>query len=92
MRSPGPDAHRPLVGFDLPGKDLQEGRFAGAVGADKAVAVTGGELDIDVFKQNALAIGKRHIGCADHKLFLICVPLKGKPLKAALHFPISRGP
>jgi hypothetical protein len=25
-------------------------------------------------------------------VFLICVPLKGKPLKAALHIPVSKGP
>ena len=38
-------------GFQLAGEDLHEGRLAGAVGADQAVAVAFAELDGDVLEQ-----------------------------------------
>ena len=42
-------------------QDLQKGGFAGAVRPDQAVAVAGGELDIDVLEDDSLAIGESNI-------------------------------
>ena len=64
----GADDDLPLVRLDLAGENLQKGRLAGAVGADQAVAVARGELDIDVLENDPLAVGKGDIGCADHLL------------------------
>jgi hypothetical protein len=50
-------------GSSLPGQDFQEGGFAGAVGADRAVTVAGGKFDIDVLEDHSLAIGERNIDC-----------------------------
>ena len=47
----------PLSGSISPDEDLEKGGFAGAVGADQAVAVAGGELDVDVLEEDPLAIG-----------------------------------
>ena len=74
----GADGDLPLVRFHLAGQDLQKGRFAGAVGADQAVAVAGGELDIDVFEDDPLAVSEGHVVGADHDL-LLSVGAKQKP-------------
>ena len=63
---PGADEDLALVRLDLAGEDLQKGRFAGAVGADQAVAVAGGELDVDVLEDDPLAVGKSDIGGVYH--------------------------
>src|SRR6185369_5316209 len=56
-----------LVRLDFAGQDFQEGRFSGAVGPDQAVAVAGGELDVDVFEEDPLAVGESDIGCRNHE-------------------------
>ncbi len=58
----------PLVSLNLARKDLEKGGFAGAVGADEAIAVAGGELDVHVLEENPLAVGEGDVGCADHAL------------------------
>ena len=63
---PGPDEDLAFVGVELAGQDLQKGRFAGAVGADQAVAVAGGELDVDILEDDSLAVGKSDIGGVYH--------------------------
>ena len=40
-------------GFELVAQDTHEGRFPGAVGSDNAVAVTRGELQINVLEKNS---------------------------------------
>ena len=55
---PRADGDIPVIRLDLAGEDLQEGGFAGAVGADEAVAVARGELDVDVLEDDPFAIGK----------------------------------
>jgi hypothetical protein len=47
--------------FDLAGQDLQEGRLAGTVGANEAVAVARRELNVDVFKKLAVAIPEANV-------------------------------
>jgi len=54
------------VGIALAGEDLEKGRFAGAVGPDQAVAVAGGELDVDVLEDDAFAVGQGDVGGVDH--------------------------
>ena len=55
-----------MIRLLFPGQDLEEGGLACAVGADQAVAVARGELDVDVFENYSLAIGKRDINGSDH--------------------------
>ena len=63
---PGADGDLALVLLHIAGKDLEKGRFPGAVGADDAVAVPRRELDVDVFEQHPLAVGKGDVGNVDH--------------------------
>ena len=60
---PRTDDNLALVRFSFTGEDLQKSGLAGAVRADQAVAVTGSELDVDVFKDNPLAVGEGDICC-----------------------------
>ena len=41
----------------LPKLNFKEGGFPGTVGTDKAIAITGGKLDVDVFENSPFAIG-----------------------------------
>ena len=41
--------------LQLSGENLQKGRFSRAVGANQAIAVSFGKLDINIFKQGLLA-------------------------------------
>ena len=52
--------------FQFAGEDLEERGFSGSVGADDAVAVAGGKLDIDILKEGLAAIGKRYILRCNH--------------------------
>ena len=47
----GSDGDLAFARLELPGEDLKERGFAGAVGSDQAVTVPFGKFDIDVFKQ-----------------------------------------
>ena len=83
MRSSGP-GNLSGIGFDFTGQDLQEGGFARAVGTDEAIAIAGGEFDVDVFEQNAFAKGQGNVCGADHGSFLIRKKPQGKiPVVAA---------
>ena len=64
----GADKYLPLVSLSLTGKNLQKGGFAGAVCTDQTIAVAGCKLDVDVFKDNPLAIGEGDIYCCNHDL------------------------
>ncbi len=52
--------------LQLAGEDLEEGRLAGAVRADQAIAVAGGELQADVLEQHLLAEGHAEGTGGDH--------------------------
>ena len=52
----GVDVDRALGGFDLPGDDFQKRGFARAVGADDAVAVAAGELQVRLGEQDLPAV------------------------------------
>ena len=56
--------------FQFAGKNFQKGGFAGTVRADHAVAVAGGELQIDLLKQNAAAELHAEVGNRNHSLLL----------------------
>ena len=56
-----------LVCLDLAGQDLEKGGFSGAVGADQAIAVAGGELDVDVLEEDPFPVGKGDVCCRDHE-------------------------
>ena len=58
-------------GVQLPGENPQEGGFAGAVGADDAVAVAGEELEIHILEQPLAAKLHTEIGYCDHFILLI---------------------
>ncbi len=62
----GADGNLPLVGLGLAGENLEKGRFPRAVGADQAIAVAGGELDVYVLEDDALAVGESDVAGADH--------------------------
>ena len=80
----GVDGDITLIRLLLSGQDPEKGRFTRTIGADKAIAVAVGELDIDVFKNYALAIGKRNICCLEH----VYIPVKaeGRERKKAARF------
>ncbi len=61
-----PNRYGSRVRFRLARQDLEKGGFAGAVGADQAVAVARHELDVDILEDDPLAIGKADVVCADH--------------------------
>ena len=63
---PRADGHLALIRFLLAGEDAEKGRLAGAVGADQAVAVAMGELDVDVLEDDALAVGQGDVGRLEH--------------------------
>ena len=58
---PGADGDVALIRLELAGEDLEKGRFSGAVGADEPIAVSRGELDVDVFEDDPLAIGEGYV-------------------------------
>ena len=70
----GQDGHAPaladrylaLVGSELAGKEIEEGRLAGPVRPDDAVAVAGSKFEVDVLEEHAFAEGEREIGYANH--------------------------
>ncbi len=47
------------VGLDQPGRDLQQRRLAGAVAADQADALAGGDRQLDARQQRRAAEGQR---------------------------------
>jgi len=49
------------VGLDQTGRDLQERRFAGAVAADQADALIGGDREFDARQQRRAAKGQRDV-------------------------------
>ncbi len=53
-------------GLDLAGEDPEEGRLAGAVGADQAIAVAGDQAQVDVLEQHLLAEGHGELAGGDH--------------------------
>ena len=67
----GQDGHLAGGGLQIPGEDFQEGGLAGAVGADDAVAVALGELQVHVGKEGLAAVGQRQVGNSDHVELLI---------------------
>ena len=52
--------------LELTGEDLQERGFAGAVGADDAIAVAGGKLQVHLGKQRGAAVLQREVINSDH--------------------------
>ncbi len=54
-------AHRPRVRFEPAGQDRQQRRLAGAVDADHAEAVTGGQRHRQAPEQGAVAPGDAHV-------------------------------
>ena len=62
----GQDGHGAAGGFQVPGQDLQKGGLASPVGADDAVAVAPGELQVHVRKQGLSAVLQPQIGDGDH--------------------------
>ena len=74
-------------GFELSGEDFQERRLARAVRADDAVAVAGGELQVDLLKKNAAAelhgeVGNRnHIGTPCLRIVSVSLPQTGAKRK-----------
>ena len=52
--------------LELTGEDLQECGFSGAVCADDAVAVAGGELQVYLGKQRCTAVLQREVINSDH--------------------------
>ncbi len=59
-------------GLQFPGEDAQEGGLAGAVCADDAVAVAGGELQVHVLEEGLAAEVEAQIVDNDHGGFLSC--------------------
>ena len=57
--------------LQLTGKHLEEGRLAGAVRADNAVAVSGGKLDIDVLEERLSAVRERYVLGCDHGFLVL---------------------
>ena len=51
---------------NLSGEDIEERGFARTIGADEAVAIAGGEDDVDLGKEFPLAELQRHIADGDH--------------------------
>jgi hypothetical protein len=49
------DGHLARLRLDRTGQHLQERRLARAIRSDQPVAIAGGELDVDVFKQDSAA-------------------------------------
>ena len=66
----GQDGHLAGGGLQLAGEDLQEGGLARAVGADDAVAVALGKLEIYVGKERLTAVGQAQIGNCNHVVLL----------------------
>ena len=62
----GGDDHLARGRLQLTGKHLEERRFARSVCADDAIAVAGGEFDVDVLKERLTAVRKRNILGCDH--------------------------
>ena len=56
--------------LQIPGEDPQEGGLSGAVGADDAVAVAGGELQVHVLEQGLSAEIETDVIDCDHTRFL----------------------
>ena len=61
----GRKGYLPRILLYLPGKELEEGGFSGAVRAYDAVAISGGEFEIDVLEKHAFAEGKAKIADRD---------------------------
>ena len=61
--------HRPGGRLQLPLQNAEEGGFARAVGADDAVAVAGGELQVHVLEQGLLVEGHAQVRNDDHVTF-----------------------
>ena len=49
------------IRLEFAGKQFEEGRFTGAVGADDAVAVAGRKFEVDILEKDALPEGKAKI-------------------------------
>ena len=62
----GQDGHRAAGGLQLAGEDFQKGGFASAVGADDAVAVAPGELQVHVGEQGGALIAQGQIRNSNH--------------------------
>ena len=72
----GQQGHLAGGGVQLSGEDLQESGFTRAVGADNAVAVAPGELQVHVGKQGGPAILQAQVGDSDHGTLLLYVYVK----------------
>ena len=74
----GGDDHFARGRLQLAGQHLEERRFAGSVRANDAVAVSGGEFDVDVLEERLAAVRKRNILRCDHVIrfsfFLLHIP------------------
>ena len=62
----GIDMHTAGAWLELTGEDLQECGFSGAVCADDAVAIAGGELQVYLGKQRCAAVLQREVINSDH--------------------------
>ena len=62
----GQNVHLTGGGVQLTGEDLQEGGFAGTVGADDAVAVAPQELQIDIGKERGAAVLQAQVLNSNH--------------------------
>src|SRR5690242_295793 len=62
------EGYRPAVGRELPGEQFEKGGLAGAVGADKADAVTALNAQGEVADDRALSEGLADIFRLDHRL------------------------
>jgi glutamate--cysteine ligase len=70
--------------FERAGEDLHEGRLAGAVGADQAVAVAFAELDGDVFEQGLGPELHGDVGCDEHNVAQLVAILRQTGLNIRL--------
>ena len=62
----GVDMHAAGAWLELTGEDLQECGFSGAVGADDAIAIAGGKLQVYLGKQRGAAVLQREVINSDH--------------------------
>ena len=83
----GQDGHLAGGGLQLAGEDFQEGGFTRAVGADDAVAVALGELEIHVGKEGLAAVGQAQIGNCNHVVLLMID--KNGTLPCGAHYTID---
>jgi hypothetical protein len=61
-----PEDDVPPVRFQFTGKDFEKRGLAGAVRADDAIAVAGGELEVDILEQDPIAKGESEVADGYH--------------------------